>query len=371
MSDGRGAGAAGGETRGRARKGQAKTQTQHSGSRQLPGTLTHDGLTLAINELPVGARLAADTVYQCWREGKFADDEFLSFLQSISTYSPALRQMVQGHGGLADMAVDRGSKVMPGIPIGGNMMAGAGRRFAGGDKVMSAVPVEKTVSPESEAAMGINKEWRERRRREAIRRQSAGLEGSDHEKRVGFLCRTFMHLRQHLPLVALPALSDAVAGYTRRNRSPELFGQQMQDLVDAYQMVVPLDYIPQRHYVENGGGTDHGSKRGMGGGFAEGKSTGRGGKKSKLEVAPVAAVSLDDADLGRFVATSHGRGADMPMTSHTHQQQFAGEVCPACGESSEEDFRMVRCRVCRQVSPIKSSRGTVTDTAVHVRCGSN
>ena len=119
--------------------------------------------------------------------------------------------MVQGSGGLADMAVDRGSKVMPGIPIGGNMMAGAARRFAGGDKVMSAVPVEKTVSPESEAAMGINKEWRERRRREAIRRQSAGLEGSDHEKRVGFLCRTFMHLRQHLPLVALPALTDAVA----------------------------------------------------------------------------------------------------------------------------------------------------------------
>ena len=85
----------------------------------------------------------------------------------------------------------------------------------------------------------------------------------------------------------------------------------------------------------------------------------------------MAAVSLDDADLGRFVAASHGRGADMPMTSHTHQQQFAGEVCPACGESSEEDFRMVRCRVCRQVSPIKSSRGTVTDTAVNVRCGSN
>ena len=195
--------------------------------RKLPGTLTDEGLTMAINELPVGARLAADTVYKCWREGKFADDEFISFLQSISTYSPALLHMVCGP---ARRVEGNRKQHAPAAQHSGK--TGGKAHFAGvvsgSENAMPAVSIEPAISAESEAAMGINKEWRGRRRREALRRQTAGLQGSEHEKRVGYLCRTFMYLRQHLPIRALPALLDAIVGFTCRNRSPEIFGQQLQ-----------------------------------------------------------------------------------------------------------------------------------------------
>ena len=147
--------------------------------RQLPGALTEAGLSLAINELPVGARLAADTIYKCWREGKFAHDEFISFLQSISSYSPALHMMLRG---ALHESKSMGS-AMPGTLLRGVGALGAGHFGAqfgavgvGCEGGLAARHVMVSqVSEESEAAMGINKEWRERRRKEAARRQCAGI----------------------------------------------------------------------------------------------------------------------------------------------------------------------------------------------------
>ena len=244
MSEGRGVrqsapGAYAGEQRGRGHE----KQDFLAKLRQLPGELTDAGLTKGMNELPVGARLAAETVYKCWREGKFADDELISFLQSISTYSPALMLMMR-----ASMAP---GTAMPSIPLRGGVKGGG--YFAGGFDLPHAVPVPQ-ISEESEAAMGINKEWRSRRRKEAARRQCAGIQGSEHDQRVGYLCRTFSCLRHQLPPSALPTLLDAMIGFSCRRSSPEAFGQHMQDLVDTYQMVVPLDYIPQRAYREGSAG---------------------------------------------------------------------------------------------------------------------
>lgn len=267
MSEGRGvrqeeagkrqaaAGVYAGEQRGR---GRHEKQEIFAKLRQLPGALTDAGLTLGIKELPVGARLAADTVYKCWCEGKFADDEFISFLQSISTYSPALMLMMRPM--MQDQMMAAG-KPMPGIPlrvgvVGGGQFSGA----AVSNDLTHAVPVPPPISEESQAAMGINKEWRSRRRKEAARRQCAGIEGSEHDQRVGYLCRTFSCLRHLLPPSALPTLLDTMIGFSCRRSSPEAFGQHMQDLVDTYQLVVPLDYIPQRAYGETSAGDP---KRGL------------------------------------------------------------------------------------------------------------
>lgn len=266
------------EPRGRAR--QERRVDQGKKTRRLPGSLTDAGLTLAINELPVGARLAADTVYKCWREGKFADDEFVSFLQSISTYSPALQHMV--HASMHDSMVS--GKPVPGVQLRDNAMGGA--RYGGFGASAEehgrgvGVPAAKQLSEESEAAMGINKEWRSRRRREAARRQGAGIQGTQHQQRVGYLCRTFACLRQQLPPQALPSLLDLMMCYSRDTIPPEALGHQVQDLVDAYQVVVPLDYIPQRSYADT---TDGGGKRSMAGVQTEAsaKGTARGSKKSK------------------------------------------------------------------------------------------
>ena len=216
------------EQRGRAR--QDKRVDPGKQMRRMPGSLTDAGLTIAINELPVGARLAADTVYKCWRDGKFADDEFISFLQSISTYSPVLQQMV--HASAQDSAP--GGKPLPGIPVRGNTMGGA--QFAGavgGRKIFGREAPQpqsqpQPLSEESEAAMGINKQWRSRRRREAMRRQCAGMKGTDHQLRVGYLCRSVTCLRQQLPPSAMPALLDSAMRYSRAALSPEAFAQQMQ-----------------------------------------------------------------------------------------------------------------------------------------------
>ena len=262
--------------------------------RKLPPALTDAGLTTAINELPVGARLAAETVYKCWREGKFANDEFVSFLQSIATYSPLLLQMVCGQDATH-------SRPMLGMAVGSSTPSACSSKF-----LVPAVQAVPHIPVESQAAMGINTEWRTRRRHEAARRQCAGIDGNEHQKRIGYLCRTFSLLRQQLPAAAQPALLDVMMGYSRRNTSPEAFGQQMQDLVDAYQMVAPLDYIPQRRY-HNTIAVSAGpvAKRGAASMSAGPSSKGavRGGKKSKAQVAvvPLAAVSLDEAELGRCV----------------------------------------------------------------------
>jgi hypothetical protein len=302
------------EPRGRAR--QEKRVDQGKKTRRLPGSLTDAGLTLAINELPVGARLAADTVYKCWREGKFADDEFVSFLQSISTYSPALQHMV--HASMHDSMAS--GKPVPGVQLRDNTIGGS--RYGGfGSSVEEhgrgvGVPAAKQLSEESEAAMGINKEWRSRRRREAARRQGAGIQGTQHQQRVGYLCRTFACLRQQLPPPALPALLDLMMCYSRNTIAPEALGHQVQDLVDAYQVVVPLDYIPQRCYADT---TDGGGKRSMAGVQTEASAKGiaRGSKKSKgVPVVPLAAVSLDDEALamGRFLAVRCQREGFLRLT---------------------------------------------------------
>jgi len=75
-----------------------------------------------------------------------------------------------------------------------------------------------------------------------------------------------------------------------------------QDLVDTYQLMVPLDYVPQRQYRSNEPAANELSgKRGTAGMHAETSSKGsaRGSKKSKAQVEPLAAVSLDDTDLSR------------------------------------------------------------------------
>jgi hypothetical protein len=190
--------------------------------RQLPGALTDAGLTQAINELPVGARLAADTVYKCWCEGKFADDEFISFLQSISTYSPALLQMVRASG-----TQPRG-KPMHGMPQRGGEAAGGAQHAGVSSKSEEVLPAVPRHSEEAEAAMGINKEWRLRRRAEAQRRRAAGIQGGEHEQCVGYLQRTFSCLRQQLPSAAQPVLLDAIMAFSRRSIGPDAFGQQMQ-----------------------------------------------------------------------------------------------------------------------------------------------
>jgi len=262
--------------------------------RQLPPALTDAGLTAAINELPAGARLAAETVYKCWREGKFANDEFVSFLQSIATYSPLLLQMVCGQDA---------THVRPMLG-----MAVSGRApFACSSKLLApAVQAVPQIPVESQAAMGINTEWRTRRRHEAARRQCAGIHGTEQQKRIGYLCRTFSLLRQHLPPPAQPVLLSLMMGYSRRNTSPEALGQQMQDLVDAYQMVTPLDYVPQRRYhntiAVSAGPVAKRAAPSMNAG-PNSKGAARGGKKSKTEntVVPLAAVSLDEAKLGRCV----------------------------------------------------------------------
>ena len=81
----------------------------------------------------------------------------------------------------------------------------------------------------------------------------------------------------------------------------EGMSRREQDIVDAYQMIVPLDYIPQRAYIDsNAGAGESSTKRGTAGLFAESKGSARGGKKSKHELASVPAVSLDDNDLSRY-----------------------------------------------------------------------
>jgi hypothetical protein len=274
-AEGRGTRQAAADQRSRARQEKQEKQERRLDPskklRQLPGALTDAGLKQAINELPVGARLAADTVYKCWCEGKFADDEFISFLQSISTYSPALLQMVRP----------------PGAPQRGK-----------GEDLMPAAPQH---SEEAEAAMGINKEWRLRRRAEAVRRRAAGITGGEHEQCVGYLQRTFTCLRQQLPDEAQPVLLDAIMAFSRKSIGADAFGQQMQDLVDAYQLMVPLDYVPQRQYKVGESAAETGGKRGTSGMHAEtcSKGSARGSKKSKAQVAPVKAISLDDTDLSR------------------------------------------------------------------------
>jgi hypothetical protein len=42
--------------------------------------------------------------------------------------------------------------------------------------------------------------------------------------------------------------------FSFRSSSPETFSQQMQDLVNGYQIVVPLNYVPQRLYDSASGG---------------------------------------------------------------------------------------------------------------------
>ena len=80
------------------------------------------------------------------------------------------------------------------------------------------------------------------------------------------------------------------------------FFARAQDLVDAYQIVVPLEYIPQRCY---GDGADASMKRSMAGtqpDMASSKGAARGVKKSKSSfMTPVAAVALDDVPFARCV----------------------------------------------------------------------
>lgn len=86
--------------------------------------------------------------------------------------------------------------------------------------------------------------------------------------------------------------------WVTRTDSPEVFGQQIQDLVDAFQMVVPLEYTPQRRYISMACAAEsRATKRGS----ADRETNNKGGKKSKSHVLPVAAVSLDEAELGRCV----------------------------------------------------------------------
>jgi len=298
-AEGRGTRQAAADQRSRARQEKQEKQERRLDPskklRQLPGALTDAGLKQAINELPVGARLAADTVYKCWCEGKFADDEFISFLQSISTYSPALLQMVRPPG-----APQRG-KPTHGAPVRGSEAMGGVQHASAGGKGEDLMPAAPQHSEEAEAAMGINKEWRLRRRAEAVRRRAAGITGGEHEQCVGYLQRTFTCLRQQLPDEAQPVLLDAIMAFSRKSIGADAFGQQMQDLVDAYQLMVPLDYVPQRQYKVGESAAETGGKRGTSGMHAEtcSKGSARGSKKSKAQVAPVKAISLDDTDLSR------------------------------------------------------------------------
>lgn len=188
--------------------------------RQLPGALTEAGLTFAISELPVGARLAAETVFKCWGEGKFADVEFVSFLQSISAYSPALMQMVCGPA----QGTMTGVRAMPvhgisvhGIPVQGIPMHSNKVPFAStGGSSATLAPAVPQIPPGSEAAMGINKEWRTRRRQEAARRQCAGIDGTEREQRGVYLCRIFSYFRRQLPASAKPLLLNIMVGYSHR-----------------------------------------------------------------------------------------------------------------------------------------------------------
>lgn len=92
-------------------------------------------------------------------------------------------------------------------------------------------------------------------------------------------------------------------GVKRLTSAPDRFSIA-QDLVDAYQLMVPLDYVPQRQYRSNEpAASEFSGKRGTAGMHAETSSKGsaRGSKKSKAQVEPLAAVSLDDNDLSRCV----------------------------------------------------------------------
>ena len=82
------------------------------------------------------------------------------------------------------------------------------------------------------------------------------------------------------------------------------------------------------------------------------KGIARGCKKSKPQMAPVAAVSLEDeaqvgggSGMGCSVSSA-GTGAPWQHVPYTVGGR--DEVCPACEQGTAEDNRMVQCSACRR-----------------------
>mmetsp|Transcript_41847 Transcript_41847/g.131954 ORF Transcript_41847/g.131954 Transcript_41847/m.131954 type:complete len:902 (-) Transcript_41847:63-2768(-) len=200
------------------------------GSKILPGNLPEPELMRALEELPVGARLATNTVFQCWRDGKFADDEFLTFLNSISSYSPQLTSLLRNQAGSSGPA------------------AGAKNRNNQFGLNQNKSLQQSSLPDETESAMGINKEWRARRRQESLRRRFHGIQGNLHQRCTKYICKILSQLRSSLPVSARVSLLDIVTAFLNKRLTPEAFGEAVLNLVDQYQVTVLLNYIPQRSY---------------------------------------------------------------------------------------------------------------------------
>ncbi|EKX35604.1 hypothetical protein GUITHDRAFT_118204 [Guillardia theta CCMP2712] len=58
----------------------------------LPAPLANGALKKILKELPEGARVAAETCVQFWKEKKFPTEELIAFLKNISSHSPTLKK---------------------------------------------------------------------------------------------------------------------------------------------------------------------------------------------------------------------------------------------------------------------------------------
>eukprot|EP00960_Hanusia_phi_P072295 767751-Hanusia_phi.AAC.4 len=296
------------------------------GTKILPGNLPEPELMRALEELPVGARLATNTVFKCWRDGKFADDEFLTFLNSISSYSPQLTSLLHRQAGTSG-------------PLN------AKNKF--GLKQNKGI-VQSSLPDETESAMGINKEWRARRRQESIRRKFHGLQGNLHQRCTKYICKTLSQLRSALPLPARISLLDVVTAFLNKRLTPEAFGEALLNLVDQYQVTVLLEYIPQRSY-----------------GFPIVDAS---AKRHTMEYQMESNRNLP-SNPKRSKSSLSLKSTSPPMMPTAMETTDSMDCC-RCKHDPVDDHRYVRCNVCnRAFHHVCALYDPTTSGRAHFQCG--